>query len=115
MTAFTKVLATVTASGAIAGSLAGCGGDSSGPAPDPAVSSSVGATGSPSVPAGLPLFTTLHPRAAAVARHRLEGQPGVARTRYSAGSKRFYVYFTANATKEQRKHVRHVLIAAIRS
>jgi hypothetical protein len=45
----------------------------------------------------------------------LEGQPGVDRTRYAAGPERFWVYFTADVTKQQRNHVRHVIYSVLGS
>ena len=102
---------------ALAGSLAGCGGSGSESAASPtspaSLSPTASATASPKGPE--PVFISLGPHDAAEAKRRLEGQPGVDRTRYAAGPERFWVYFTADVTKQQRNHVRHVIYSVLGS
>ena len=63
----------------------------------------------------MPVYITLTPTQADKAKRRLAGDPGVAQTHYAAGSETFFVYFTADVTSAERKHVRHVLYGVLGS
>jgi len=107
------------ASGAFAliGSLVACGGSSDGSTAGPDASVSSSPTAAPTASAGgpEPVFISLEPADAKEAERKLEGQPGVDHTRYAKGPERFWVYYTADVTKEQRKHVRRVIYSVLGS
>jgi hypothetical protein len=55
------------------------------------------------------------PAQAKKAESRLDGAPGVSRTRYAFGPERFWIYYTADVTREQRRHVLRVIHSVLGS
>lgn len=105
-----KTSASAAAALALITSLVACSGSSAGTEAGSSASASTSptatATSSPAPPF---VYVSLTPHEAATAKQRLEGTPGVSRTRYDTRIERFYVYFTPDVTSEQRSHVTDVI------